>query len=167
MASQRLAGTTIDGGATGSIRIDGVRLSSTGRRLVVATTLGASGPGGSIKGTLYLIGRPRYDLATGVLSIDDLDYDIATRNLLAKTANWVLRSKLLEKARAAAHFSLTGAIEAQRVALNRLLAGTDLTPNARLSGNLATLALAGVYVGDTAISVDIDASGHAAVQIHP
>ena len=50
---------------------------------------------GSIKGTVYCIGKLYFDNQVQSLRITDFDFDIKTKNALAKTANWLLHKKFL------------------------------------------------------------------------
>ncbi len=55
---------------------------------------------GTINGTIYLRGRPYYDPRTKTISLKDLKYDLDTRNVLFKSAGWLLQdtfARTLEK----------------------------------------------------------------------
>ena len=55
---------------------------------------------GTINGTIYLRGRPYYDPKTQTISLKDLKYDLDTRNVLFKSAGWLLQgtfARTLEK----------------------------------------------------------------------
>jgi hypothetical protein len=61
---------------------------------------------GSVKGTVYLTGRPVFDAATETLSVESLEYDVSTRNLLLNTAAWMMDKKINKKLNDAARFEL-------------------------------------------------------------
>jgi hypothetical protein len=52
---------------------------------------------GSIKGTVYLSGIPKYDPADESIYFADLDYVLDTKNILLKTANWMAGNLILNK----------------------------------------------------------------------
>ncbi len=55
---------------------------------------------GTINGTVYLRGRPYYDPKTQTISLKDLKYDLDTRNVLFRSAGWLLQgtfARTLEK----------------------------------------------------------------------
>ncbi|HEX6334557.1 MAG TPA: DUF4403 family protein, partial [Flavisolibacter sp.] len=49
---------------------------------------------GSFAGTAYFSGKPAYDSATQSIIVQDLDYDLRTKNLLLKTAGWLFSSRI-------------------------------------------------------------------------
>jgi hypothetical protein len=50
---------------------------------------------GSVKGTVYCVGKLYFDNEIQSLRITDFDFDMTTKNALAKTANWLLHKKFL------------------------------------------------------------------------
>jgi hypothetical protein len=61
---------------------------------------------GSDKGTIYLTGKPVYDRARKLLEIRDLEYDIRTRDLLVKSAQWLFSRKILNELRKYSQFDM-------------------------------------------------------------
>lgn len=61
---------------------------------------------GSETGTFYLTGNPAYDVATRQLSVNNLDYDIRTRDMLVKTAKWLFNRKILQTLQSYTKFDL-------------------------------------------------------------
>lgn len=77
------------------ITIDSISFYGSNGRMVaeVATS-------GSLKGKIYFSGIPAYSAADSMLYIRDFDFDLKTRNFLAKSASWVYQSgfrSMLEK----------------------------------------------------------------------
>lgn len=91
---------------------------------------------GSVDGTVYLTGRPTVDTATGTLTINDLDYDVSTRNLLVSTAEWMLNKKITRKLNDAARFELNTYLQklqaSMNTGLNRNL-GKGITTNGSIN----------------------------------
>jgi Domain of unknown function (DUF4403) len=58
-------------------------------KLVIKTDLK-----GSIKGTVYMKGTPVYDSTKKMIVLTNLDYDLKTKSVLLKAANWMLEGKL-------------------------------------------------------------------------
>lgn len=46
------------------------------------------------KGYVYLTGTPTFDEATQTISINSLDYDLATKHVLLKTAKWLFNDRI-------------------------------------------------------------------------
>jgi hypothetical protein len=49
---------------------------------------------GSLEGVFYLTGKPRFDPLTNIFSVEDVDFDMQTRSLLLKSADWFLHSMI-------------------------------------------------------------------------
>ena len=62
---------------------------------------------GSETGTFYLTGKPAYDVNSRQLSVNNLDYDIRTRDMLIKTAKWLFNKKILQVLQSYTKFDLT------------------------------------------------------------
>lgn len=134
--NRQLAGTRIEGekGLVKKKYIDVENASVSaggGNRLILNIKVS-----GSIKGTLYLKGKPVIDTATGQLSIQELDYDISTRNILVSTADWLLNKKITRRLNEAARFELNTYLaqlqNAMNNGLNRNL-GRGITTNGQVN----------------------------------
>lgn len=52
---------------------------------------------GSKKGTLYLRGIPTYDPKTESVELTNISYDLATKSVLLKTADWLFDDRIIEE----------------------------------------------------------------------
>lgn len=81
---------------------------------------------GALRGEGWLIGTPRLDVASGVLSVPDLDFDVATGDLLVRGLEFLRTDAVLAQLREAAQLPLAGPLDALREkvqgAMNRELA---------------------------------------------
>ena len=75
-----------------SVQVKDISLFGSGDKLVVALNIG-----GTIKGTIFLTGRPYYDKETSSISVKDLDFDIRTKNVLIRSASWMFHQTLIQK----------------------------------------------------------------------
>jgi hypothetical protein len=73
------------------VEVKDIYLYGSGDKIVVALNIT-----GTIKGTIYLSGKPWYDKETSSLKVKDLDFDIRTKNVLIKSASWILHQNLLQ-----------------------------------------------------------------------
>ncbi len=71
------------------IMVNGLRLFAVEERLGVEVDFV-----GSKKGTLFLTGLPVYDSATNHIRVEDLQFDLKTKNILLKSAKWLLNDKI-------------------------------------------------------------------------
>jgi hypothetical protein len=104
------------------VRIDDVRLVPVGDgRLALGVRFD-----GALRGEGWLIGTPQLDVATGVLSVPDLDFDVATGDLLVHGLAFLRTDAVLAQLREAAQLPLAGPLDALREkvqgAMNRELA---------------------------------------------
>ena len=61
---------------------------------------------GSVNGTIYLSGVPKYNPETKEIYFDDLDYVLNTKGILTKTANWLLQGMILNKIKENCKYSI-------------------------------------------------------------
>jgi len=64
-------------------------MSGGGKSLILKTDVG-----GVVNGTLYFRGKPHYDTLTNTLTVQNLNFDVQTRETLMKTADWLLHDSL-------------------------------------------------------------------------
>jgi hypothetical protein len=69
---------------------------------------------GKRKGTLFLKGKPTYDAISHEISFPDLDFDLSTKNLLLKTAKWLLNDKIVSTIREQAKYNIENEINGLR-----------------------------------------------------
>ncbi|SEQ14219.1 DUF4403 family protein [Flavobacterium urocaniciphilum] len=61
---------------------------------------------GSVNGTIYLAGVPKYNSETKEIYFDDLDYVLNTKGILTRTANWLLQGVILNKIKENCKYSI-------------------------------------------------------------
>ncbi|WP_374505501.1 DUF4403 family protein [Flavobacterium sp.] len=61
---------------------------------------------GSLNGTVYLTGVPKYNETTKEIYFDQMDYALDTKNKLLQTANWLAQGYILNKIQANCHYSI-------------------------------------------------------------
>jgi hypothetical protein len=66
---------------------------------------------GTVNGTIYLSGFPKYDKAKKEIYFEDLDYVLNTKGLLTKSANWLLHGVILNKIKENCKYSIIPNLE--------------------------------------------------------
>lgn len=61
---------------------------------------------GSFDGTVFLTGKPVYNPDTKSIEVDELDYDLQTKNVLLKTAKWLFNKRIRNELKKYTSFSL-------------------------------------------------------------
>jgi len=118
----------------------------------------ALGVDGSVTGDAYFIGTPQVDTATRMLSVPDLDFDVATADALVRGVAWFKKSEVVSELRKRARVPLAPIIEETRqrveAALNR-----DLADGVRLSGEVETGRILDVFADERWLVVRAEATG--------
>jgi hypothetical protein len=114
---------------------------------------------GSIDGTIYLTGKPAYDPIKQELFIQNLDFDLDTKNKIVKTASWLAKGKLIRTMQENLTFPLKDQLEQATTTIQKNLNNYEVTPGIFLDGNLKDLKPAGVYITPNALIAVVMAEG--------
>jgi hypothetical protein len=113
---------------------------------------------GSAKGRIFFTGRPVYDNVSGMLSIPDLDYDVNTKNILLKVANWLIHDDARNFFRQYAQWNAAPAVNLARSELQSAL-NKDLGGGFTLNGNVSAITPLGIWVSTSEFTVGVRADG--------
>jgi hypothetical protein len=113
---------------------------------------------GSEQGTLYLSGKPVYQENSKTLNIEDLDYDINTRDVLVKTAGWLFNRKILQALQPYSSFEL-GNYEKQLLDLINTKLNGELYPGVTVNGRVEQISLMKIYTFKDKLVVRFRSSG--------
>ncbi len=76
---------------------------------------------GSLNGTIYLAGFPKYNSEKKEIYFDELDYVLDTKNKLLRTANWLAQGIILKKIQQNCRYSIQPNLdEGKKTMLNYL-----------------------------------------------
>ncbi|HET9982855.1 MAG TPA: DUF4403 family protein [Longimicrobiales bacterium] len=163
-AASRLLARALEGKriekAGQAVMIHGVRVYGIGRgRLAVELRVR-----GAFDGTIYLIGTPQYNGATGELHVPDLDFEVESANLLADRLGWLkklgLREELIRRARWPTAGLLRHGEEQLLKGLNR-----NISQDAKLTVDVERTRVVGVRALRRAIVVRAEVTGRARLDI--
>ncbi len=101
---------------------------------------------GSLDGTVYFRGIPFYDPTEKTIELRDLDYDLDTRSLLARTANWFLHGRFARQIQDAFRFSVGDQLDAARRQVQAAMQERSLAKGVKLNGSLREIRPEGVYL---------------------
>jgi hypothetical protein len=156
---EQIAGDTVafDGHA---IVIDSLRVYGIGGgRVAMQVRLS-----GDFAGRVFLTGRPDIDPATGVISVPDLDFDVATRDVLLSTVAWLAGPSLLEDLRARARWPGDPAVAFLTEWLTRGL-NRDVSDALRIRGSVDSVSIVSAHALTHALLVRISAQGTASLEV--
>ena len=143
----------LDSGAT--IRITSVELhgATDGRVHIVCGINARKGILRSAVGTLHMIGIPRYDPATRILRFEEVAYDLDTRNVMLRMANWAMSEDFLAGVQAALEFEVGETLDSTLASLNESAANLEVSSQLMLHVQLERVDIGPVLVSDQAVVI--------------
>jgi Domain of unknown function (DUF4403) len=114
---------------------------------------------GSVDGYIYFKGVPYYNPQNQTLSLKDFDYDLDTRNVLIKTANWLLQGAFAKKMKDAFVFQIGEQIESNKKEIQTYLTKNKLAKGVVLDGKLNEVLPDKVYLTSSSILAAVYAKG--------
>jgi hypothetical protein len=121
---------------------------------------------GSYKGRVYVIGRPQFDSVTSVVSIEDLEFDLKTKNAAQSAAQWLLHGIILGKIKPYLRFPLKEKILESQLAIQKMMCHSEVMDNVFITGSIDSLRVGGVRLTDRAIQAVVFARGSLFLTVH-
>ncbi len=121
---------------------------------------------GSIEGNIYLKGTPQYDQATRALVLKNLDYDLDTRSVLIKTANWLLQGRFVKQLEKQFILPLGSQMEETQKFTNQQLANRQISKGITLNGKLNTIEPDQVYITSSSLMAVVFVKGKLEIKIN-
>lgn len=158
-ATRMLADTMIGqkfefNGGKYKVEVTGIDLYGSENNLIIK-----AGLKGSINGNIYFKGVPQYDMRTQSVSLQRFDYDLETRSLLIKTANWLLQGRFAKTMQEAFTFQLGSQIDETKKQLQAQLSNNKVTKGIVLNGKIESLSPDKVYLTPNSIIATVAAKG--------
>lgn len=123
---------------------------------------------GSKKGTLFLKGRPTYDAENGLLSLQEVDYDLETKSILLKSGSWLFESRLQKILEEKLVFDLGRQLETYRLKIEKEL-NREIPINAQqkavLQGKLKVFDLSYIHPNVHSLQLGLNLMGTANIVI--
>jgi hypothetical protein len=119
------------------INITSLRLFPAGEKLGVAV-----GFAGTKKGMFYLLGNPAFDNSKASLALKNVEYDIATKNVLIKTAKWMMDETIRKKLEEQMVFDLSDLMNLTKKSIAESLNQT-MDGGIKIKGTLKSLEISG------------------------
>jgi hypothetical protein len=143
-----------------NIRIIGIDLYGSNGKLVVKMNID-----GSAKGEIYLKGIPYLDQNTNILMIQNLEYDVKTKNALIRAADWMNHGNFLSTIEKNFRLPVGKEIEETKRLIRQNLNNNRVTNNIVLNGSLESLSPGEVIISQDAIRATVTAEGKIQVKI--
>lgn len=118
-----------------------------------------AGVKGSVNGYVYFKGVPTYDPKTKTVFLDQFEYDLETRSLLVRTANYLLQGRFTRQMQQAMTFPVGEQIDEARKQVQAMLTRKTVAKGVVLNGQLTEIAPDRVYLTPQSILAVVFAKG--------
>jgi hypothetical protein len=136
------------------VEVKDIYLYGSGDKLVVALNIA-----GTTKGTIYLAGKPYFDKASSSLRIKDLDFDIRTKNVLIRSASWILHHDLLQTLGKKLSFSIDDQLKSAQNQLQSFLDGNKKVQYFGISGTIDKPEIGDIFITQESVKAVIIFTG--------
>lgn len=119
---------------------------------------------GSFNGTAFFTGNPVYNPATKTIEVQDLDYDLQTKNVLLKTAKWLFAGKIESELKKNTAINLTSYFDTAQKSLNEYL-NKEWTKGIKGTGSVKELKVISVQPLPQHILIKTACAGALSVQV--
>lgn len=114
--------------------------------------------GGTKQGIVYFTGKPFYDEKKKMIEVRDVDFDVKTKNLLIKTADWLFNRKITSEIAKVSKFDLSSYIDNAITIINQQL-NIEWINGVKGNGNINELKIIGFYPLSNHLIIRNNASG--------
>jgi hypothetical protein len=142
------------------IRVEDCRLYGTGNEdLIIKMSFS-----GSSSGIAYFTGKPFYDEKKKMIEIRDIDFDVKTKNLLLKSADWLFNKRITNEIAKVSKFDLSSYVDTAKTLINKQL-NADWIRGIKSVGNINDLKIAGFYPMTEHFIIRSNASGDLMIKV--
>jgi hypothetical protein len=120
---------------------------------------------GSASGEFYLTGRPVYDPVRRLLKLDQLEYDIRSRNMMLRSAEWMFSGRILKELQQYAQVEITTYEAMLRQRINESL-NSEIRKGVRMQGNMEAVNIEKIYPFPEALVVRFHSKGNLDILIN-
>ena len=120
---------------------------------------------GSINGTIYLTGVPKYEATTKEIYFDELNYVLDTKNVLLKSANWLASGLILTKIKEKCRYSIVENLTEGRKNLEPYFKNYSPMKGVFVNGELKSFEFEKLSIQNQGIIAFIKAQGSMNIQI--
>jgi hypothetical protein len=142
------------------VKVGKVALWHKNDRIVIALDLT-----GSLTGTIYLTGLPKYNEATKEIYFDNLDYAIDTKSSLIRTANWLASGTILKKIEESCRYSLQPNLEEGKKTMVNYLSNFSPMSGVFVNGKMGDIKFTEVQLTNKAILAFLTVNGKVAIKV--
>jgi hypothetical protein len=159
IAKQEVVGQTFSQGKR-SVTIQDLEFYGRGNKIIVNTMLT-----GSYNGSIYLEGIPVYNDRKNTIDIEDLQYTLDTKNVLFKSAGWLLKSAIKPKIEENLNFLMDYNLKSMQAEFQEQLKQYSVSEGVTIFGDLKELNIRNAYLTYDGMIVDLALEGQVRVKV--
>ncbi len=114
---------------------------------------------GSVSGTVYLSGFPKYNEITKEIYFDELDYVLDTKNKLLRAANWMAQGMVLKKIQENCRYSIKPNLDEGKTTMMKYLSNYSPMPGVFVNGKMDDIQFQKIQLTKNAIIAFVKANG--------
>ena len=142
------------------IVVDDCRIYGTGNeKLIIKMSFS-----GSNSGIAYFTGKPFYDVSKKMIEVRDIDFDVKTKNLLLKSADWLFNKRITNEITRVSRFDLSTYVDSAKILINRQL-NAEWIKGVKSAGTINDLRIAGFYPLTEYFIIRSNASGDLQIKV--
>ncbi|MFC4739269.1 DUF4403 family protein [Flavobacterium ponti] len=148
--------------ASGSrkVTVQNVEIWQKDKKIIIALSLT-----GSLNGTIYLSGYPNFNALSKEIYFDELNYVLDTKNVLLKSANWLLQGTVLNKIKESCRYSIQENLDEGKKNMEPYLNNYSPMKGVFVNGSLDDFNFEKVELTNKAIIAFITTSGKMNIKI--
>lgn len=121
---------------------------------------------GSLNGTVYLAGFPKYNEQTKEIYFDQLEYVLDTKNKLLRTANWLAQGFVLKKIQESCRYSIKPNLDGGKKTMLNYLKNYSPMPGVFVNGKMEDIKFKKIELTNNAILAFIKINGEINVSVN-
>jgi hypothetical protein len=121
---------------------------------------------GSLNGDVYLLATPYYDVESRSIKVKDVDFELDSKQKLAKAANWLAHGKICKMIQESMVFPIGEQLDASKKDAQTYLKNYEPVKGVIINGKLDKLETSDIYLIQNAIVAVISINGNLSVKLN-
>ena len=142
------------------IKVEDVNIWHKSSKMVIALEVS-----GSINGTIYLAGFPKYNADKKEIYFDGLDYVLDTKNKLMRTANWLAQGIILRKIQESCRYSIQPNLDEGKKTMLNYLNNYSPMPGVFINGKMDDIQFQKIELSQNAIIAFVKVNGEINISV--
>lgn len=142
------------------IKVEDVNIWHKSGKMVIALEVS-----GSINGTIYLAGFPKYNTDKKEIYFDGLDYVLDTKNKLMRTANWLAQGIILRKIQESCRYSIQPNLDEGKKTMLSYLNNYSPMPGVFVNGKMDDIQFQKIELSQNAIIAFVKVNGEINISV--